>query len=57
MAHGLHAYSHAQSTMVTKIEPTIKIARDALENRVNNIKNKPDAQPETSIFANGCFWG
>ncbi|TIA89111.1 hypothetical protein E3P99_02217 [Wallemia hederae] len=43
--------------MVTKIEPTIKIARDALENRENNIKNKPDAQPETSIFANGCFWG
>lgn len=49
--------SHAQSKMVGKIDPTVKLARDALENREQNIRNKPDAHPETSIFANGCFWG
>ncbi|TIB13666.1 hypothetical protein E3P92_02213 [Wallemia ichthyophaga] len=43
--------------MVTKIQPTIKLARDAAEMRETKIKQLPDPQPETSIFANGCFWG
>lgn len=43
--------------MSRNIEPTIQIARDAHNNRLQKVRDKPDPQPETSIFANGCFWG
>ncbi|TIB78952.1 hypothetical protein E3Q23_00539 [Wallemia mellicola] len=43
--------------MSRKVEPTIQIARDAFNNRLQKVIDKPDPQPETSIFANGCFWG
>lgn len=43
--------------MSRQITPTIKLAKDALEKREKTLKGLPNPQPESSIFANGCFWG